>query len=153
MENRRSLKPKSNLPLVRAFGQFGPLPKDPESFRLFLDDVRNPPLREKGWVIVRTVCDGINLLEKYGNRVTECSLDNDLNQKLEGYHFLQWILDHKNQFPRLKKIIIHTGNDPKARLMRKMLLGSPFIIKRIIPSDRIYPRASEDKRYIIPHCC
>jgi hypothetical protein len=139
-----------NLPVVRALGQFGPMPKYPTEVKLFLDDARNPPLKEKGWVVVRTVEDAIWFMREYGDLVSTLSLDNDLNQDREGYHFLQWILDNRTYTPKLTNVIIHTGNDPKARLMRRMLLGLGFLVKRRIPSTRIYPNIKEDKRVLTP---
>jgi hypothetical protein len=120
---------------------------------LFLDDARNPPLNEKGWVVVRTVKDGVDFLDHHGYLVTEISLDNDLGPDPQGYRLLEEILkEHQmDPFPLLKKIVIHTGNLPKWRLMREMARGcGPEVIRRV-PHDRLYPHASEDVRPVTPY--
>lgn len=142
-----------DLPVVRALGQFGPMPKFPHPLRLFLDDARNPPLYEKGWVVVRTVQDGQWFMREYGRHVTTVSLDNDLGPDPQGYVLLDWILRMKDKyqdsiFPNLTTFIIHTGNMPKWRLMIRMLRGKGFKVKRIVPTDRIYPRLSSDPRTV-----
>lgn len=146
-------KENNILPVVRALNQFGPMPKNPSSVRLFLDDARNPPLNEQGWIIVRNVAQGIWFMYDHGHLVTEVSLDNDLGHDPEGYKLLEWILAAHawKPFPQLKQITIHTGNLLKWRKMREMLRGSPLTVKRRVPTNRIYPKATNDTRDIIPY--
>lgn len=143
----------SNLPVVRAFGQFGPMPKSPRSVRLFLDDARNPPFLEKGWVVVRTVDDGIDFLLRHGHLIIEVSLDNDLGPDPQGYKLLEMLLTmHKyHPFEQLRQVTIHTGNLPKWRKMVRMLRGSGLVVKRRVPSDLVYPNISNDKRNVVPY--
>lgn len=140
------------LPLVRSIYQFGPASKSLGEVKLFLDDARNPPLNEKGWVVVRTVKDGIWFMREFGRNVTEVSLDNDLGPDPQGYKLLDWILrmiEHKpGCFPHLTTFTIHTGNLPKWRLMVRMLKGKGYNVRRRVPTERIYPRASSDSRSI-----
>lgn len=141
---------KKDFSVVRAIHQFGPDQKPNTPVRLFLDDARNPPLNEKGWVVVRTVYEGMWFMYKYGGLVTEVSLDNDLGPDPQGIELLKWILDsHRwKPFHNLKRITVHTGNLPKGRMMMRLLRNSEFKVVRRFPSDRVYPRMSDDKRNI-----
>jgi hypothetical protein len=139
-----------DLPVVRALGQFGPMPKDPQTLKLFLDDARNPPLKEKGWVVVRTVESARAFCRQYGERITELSLDNDLGPDPQGIDFLKWVMivGMANYLPNLTTVTVHTGNLPKWRKMMALLRMTDLKAIRRVPHDRIYPRASEDTRKI-----
>lgn len=146
---------KKDFSVVRAISEFGIGYKPGNPIKLFLDDTRNPPLNEKGWVVVRNVHDGIWFVHHYGHLIATVSLDNDLGPDPQGYELLDWILKAYYWkpicFPLLSTFIIHTGNMPKWRKMKRMLKGSPFIVKRRVPSDRIYPRMDTDKRSILAY--
>jgi hypothetical protein len=135
------------LHIVRARGQFGPV-KVPGTFRVFLDDARNPPLNERDWIVVRTVADGLDLLVKHGEKVTELSLDNDLGPDPQGIEMLRYVLHNRSIVPNLQKVIVHTGNLPKWRMMIRELRGSGLLVQRRVPHDRIYPRAVDDSRTV-----
>lgn len=49
-------------------------PKNPRTFRLFVDDNREPP---KGWMCARTVSDAIMFLRSF-SPIAEISLDHDI---------------------------------------------------------------------------
>jgi hypothetical protein len=139
--------------IVKAAHQFGIPLKLSDGFKLFLDDMRNPPRDERGWVVVRNVADGINLLLSHGHLVTTVSLDNDLGPDPQGIELLKWIVasERRHSFPLLTHFIIHTSNLPQGRAMRRLLLGQGFKVTRVDATERVYPRASKDPRVVKPY--
>ena len=138
------------IPIVRAFGQFGPMPKAPKSVNLFLDDVRNPPLKERDWVVVRTVATARAFVREHGSLITHMSLDNDLGADPQGIDFLKWvmIIGQPNFLPHLHTVFVHTGNLPKWRQMMTLGRMTDLTFIRRVPHGRIYPTMSSDKRNV-----
>jgi hypothetical protein len=143
----RQMKNQPEIPIVRAVGQFGMLPKYPKQVKLFLDDARNPPVKERDWVVVRTVDAAKALVRAHGSLITECSLDNDLGPDPQGIDFLKWVMviGRPNFLPNLHTVTIHTGN---LRKMMALLRMTDLKAVRRVPHDRIYPRLSNDTRKI-----
>jgi hypothetical protein len=93
-------------------------------FKVFLDDVRDPP--EDDWVVARSLTEALALI--YLNEVDVISLDNDLGENQpEGFK----ILDHleemfveepvffKHHCP--KEILVHSANPVRFRYMVNMI--------------------------------
>jgi len=58
------------------------------NWKLYLDDIRAPT--SKGWTIVKTVENAIQLIDLKGIPL-EMSLDHDLGDGMTGYDFVRWL--------------------------------------------------------------
>jgi len=58
---------------------------------LMLDDERLPPQDGHAWVVVRTVAEAVRWVKAHGVP-SHIALDNDLQRRLEGRHFVQWLI-------------------------------------------------------------
>lgn len=58
---------------------------------LFLDDERFPPNDGRQWHTVRTVAQAVRWIKAHG-APAYISFDNDLQRRLEGRHFAQWLV-------------------------------------------------------------
>ena len=72
---------------------------------LWLDDLREPPTKD--WTWVKTVEDAKIMFETMP--VDTASLDNDLQQVLEGYDLVKWMVE-TGHWPRIS-LAVHSGNN------------------------------------------
>jgi hypothetical protein len=128
---------------------------------IFLDDERNFPLGED-WIVVRTVEDMLDLIDRVDARVVEISFDNDLQRDLEGIHGLtairERLLDDPTRLPSLERITVHSANSVAADAMVFDLLSyrrhgvlPPFEIRRRPADGDLYPLAAEDDRDVVTY--
>lgn len=105
-----------------------------EPLKLFVDDIRPAP---DGWHQARTVTDAIRFLYKFGDRVTEVSLDHDISYLVEVagssrpfpspetfMPVLYYIIARKIPVERL---VIHTANVVAAEEMKAVALDGGYI--------------------------
>ena len=129
--------------------------------RIFMDDDRNHPLGED-WIVVRTVEDMLDLVDRHDADIREISFDNDLRQELDGIHGLTMIrerlLDDPNRLPALERITVHSLNGEAVKAMLSDLRSYvkhgvlPDIEIRRRPAEgTLYPLLTEDDRGIVAY--
>lgn len=129
--------------------------------RIFMDDDRNHPLGED-WIVVRTVEDMLDLVDRHDAEIREVSFDNDLRQELDGIHGLTMIrermLDDPTRLPALERITVHSLNGEAAKAMLSDLVSYvkhgvlPDIEIRRRPAEgTLYPLLTEDDRGIVAY--
>jgi len=86
------------------------------SYCLFLDDVRDPPVDNREWVIARSFTEAVNVVIMLG--VPEhLSFDHDLGEDTPtGHDFAKWLieqdLDNTHVFPEGFTFYVHSANPP-----------------------------------------
>lgn len=107
-------------------------PKNPRTFRLFVDDNREPP---KGWMCARTVSDTILFLRSF-SPIAEISLDHDIlfpqhgvdrysMYSAENYKGVACYIESMPEGLRPRRIRIHSSNAGAARTMAE-IMGVPY---------------------------
>lgn len=123
--------------------------------KLFVDDIRPAP---EGWMQARTVTEAIRTLARFGNEITDISLDHDISipvsvdgeyrpfpspetfQAVAYYMLAHW---HEDVYPKedTPKVIIHTAN-PVGGKELDLLLKDQFRTT-INPASRVNRLESE----------
>lgn len=87
--------------------------------KIYLDDERTTP---EGYTRAYNVFELIGMVE-YFDDITEISLDHDLGDTLNGYHFCAWLEKQKyiNDIKYGFKIIIHSANPVGRKNMSTVL--------------------------------
>lgn len=97
-------------------------------WKLFLDDVRNPPESFDDAIVARTFREAVDAVRERGVP-EQMSLDYDLSQHehafRNGKDFLEWFLseaclNEKYDINNLKLLVFHTGDDDYAQEMMFM---------------------------------
>jgi hypothetical protein len=88
-------------------------------YSMFLDDVRNPPVRQDtAWIVVRSVIEAIAYVERHGMPIY-ISFDHDLGEDAAtGQDFADWLitrhLDGLDSFAKQFGFSVHSANPPGA---------------------------------------
>ncbi len=94
------------------------------SYRLFLDDERDPPRDGKTWIIARSAnaAQAIVIARGFPQHI---SFDNDLGSEVEGRHFALWLIDQelegKGKFPIDFTFYVHSQNPVAAKAINDLL--------------------------------
>lgn len=93
------------------------------TYKLFLDDVRNP--REDGWVVVRSFIEAARYVHQHGFP-DHVAFDHDLGEEdhRTGRHFAQWLIEHDMRYetmPRHFTYSVHSANPVGAANIRGLL--------------------------------
>lgn len=121
-------------------------------FKLYVDDIRPAP---EGWQQARTVTDAISFLYRFGEAVTEISLDHDISYAVEvagtqrpfpspetfmavAYYIVEYFKGYDN-YP---KITLHSANPVGIDAMFK-LFEDKGVLADIQPASRVNRLESE----------
>ena len=85
--------------------------------KVFLDDCRTIP---RGYVGARSYNDFVQILSKNRGKITDLSLDYNLEELKNGYFACKWIVDNKF-FEGLETIIVHSDNPSGQKQMIEFL--------------------------------
>lgn len=83
--------------------------------KVFLDDFRHAPA---GWEVARDYNDMIRILSQNKGKVTDISLDYDLDSIRNGYNVCEWLVNN-NYWP--ESIIIHSSHATGPKKMKELL--------------------------------
>lgn len=122
------------------------------TMRLYVDDIRPAP---DGWMQAKTVTDAIKTIARWGNEITQISLDHDISMAVSvggeyrpfpspetfqavAYFMLEYYQSRDGQHPI---VTIHTANPVGGEELRNLLKGE-FVIK-MEPASRVNRLESE----------
>ena len=100
-------------------------------YRLFIDDIRNPP--DRSYVVARSYEAAIYYIEEYGCP-KYISFDHDLGSDKSGYDIAKWIiskdLDSEIEIPHGFRFDVHSAN-PVGKKNIESLLNNYLQFKQI----------------------
>jgi len=119
--------------------------------KLYVDDIRPAP---EGWMQARTVTEAIRTIARFGNEITDISLDHDISVAVsvggeyrpfpspETFQAVAYYIEAMRNFllDWNPNIIIHTANPVGGKELEAILHGLPITVS---PASRVNRLESE----------